>query len=89
MYVAFDASLYNACPLLQDLHPPLEGIQLMSIAGYEAFVCVCFFVYKTLCAALHMASVGCPYVPVCVLILREIFLHTKKYRNKNEKHFFK
>ena len=29
---------------------PLEGIQLMSIAGYEAFVCVCF-VYKTLCAA--------------------------------------
>ena len=27
--------------------PPLEDIQLMSIAGYEAFVCVCFFVYKT------------------------------------------
>ena len=26
--------------------PPLEGIQLMStIAGYEAFICVCFFVY--------------------------------------------
>ena len=26
-------------------------LQLMSIAGYEAYVCVCFFVYKTLCAA--------------------------------------
>ena len=30
----------------------------MSIAGYEAFVCVCFFVYKTLCAAFQMAVVG-------------------------------
>ena len=29
----------------------LEVIQLMSIAGYEAYVCVCFFIYKTLCAA--------------------------------------
>ena len=26
-------------------------LQLMSIAGYEAYVCVCFFVYKTICAA--------------------------------------
>ena len=26
---------------------PLEGIQLMSIAVYETFVCVCFFAYKT------------------------------------------
>ena len=31
--------------------PPLEVIQLMFIAGYEAYVCVCFFMYKTLCAA--------------------------------------
>ena len=57
MYAAREASLYNARPLLRE---PLEGIQLMSIAGYEAFVCVCFIAYKTLCAALHTASVGCP-----------------------------
>ena len=50
-YAARDASLYNAHPLLRDLHHALEGIQLMSIAGYEAFVCACFFVYKTLYAA--------------------------------------
>ena len=38
-------------------------IQLMSIAGYEAYVCVCFFMYKTVCAALIiMAAVGRPYV---------------------------
>ena len=58
----------------------------MSIAGYEAFVCVCFFVYKTLCAALHMASVwdarSCPYV----FILREKNYYIN-YCNKNEKHF--
>ena len=29
----------------------LEVIQLMSIAGYEAYICVFFFVHKTLCAA--------------------------------------
>ena len=29
----------------------LEVIQLMFIAGYEAYVCACFFLYKTLCAA--------------------------------------
>ena len=40
---------------------PLEGIQLMSIAGSEAFVSVSFM-YKSLCAALHMAAVGCPYL---------------------------
>ena len=39
---------------------PLEGIWLMSIAAarYEAFVCVCFLVYKTLRASLHTAYVG-------------------------------
>ena len=26
-------------------------IQLMSITGYEAYVCVCFFMYKTVCTA--------------------------------------
>ena len=51
---------------------PTTGlIQLMFIAGYEAFVCVCFFLYKTLCAAFHTASVGRPYQAVCVFILRE------------------
>ena len=52
---------------------PIEGIQLMSIAGYEAFVFVCFFASKTLCAALHMAAVGRPYSPVCLFI--RLFLH--------------
>ena len=52
-----DVSLYNARPLLCDLH---QVIQLMSIAGYETYVCMCFFVYKTLCAAIHMAAVGHP-----------------------------
>ena len=51
--------------------PSLEGIQLMSIVGYEAFVCVCFFMYKILYAALHMAAMGCPLSPVCVFILHE------------------
>ena len=40
----------------------LEVIQLMSIAGYEAYVCVCFFLYKILCAAHHTASVGRLYI---------------------------
>ena len=64
MYVAHNAFLYNAHLLLQALH--LEGIQLMSIARYEAFVSVRFFVYKTLCAALHMASVGCRYMFILI-----------------------
>ena len=38
----------------------LERVQLMSMAGYEAYVCLCFFVYKTLCAALQTPSVGRP-----------------------------
>ena len=43
----------------------LEVIQLMSIAGYETYVCMCFFVYKTLCAAfiwLPWDARSCPYV---------------------------
>ena len=44
----------------------LEVIQLMSIAGYEAYVCVCFFVYKTLCAALP--SNGFRGTPVVALL---------------------
>ena len=51
MYAARDASLYNARPLFRDYTTLLEVIQLMSIAGYEAYVCMCFFVYKKLCAA--------------------------------------
>ena len=57
MYATRDASLYNARPLFEiyttplegillmsiaGYEAPLEGILLMSIAGYEAFVCVCF-----------------------------------------------
>ena len=70
----------------------LEVIQLMSIAGYEAYVCVCFFVYKTLCAAfiwLLWDARSCSYV----FILRENCFYTfnfitTNYWNKNEKNFF-
>ena len=41
----------------------------MSITGYETFLFVCSFAYKTLCAALHMAAVERPSSPVCVLYL--------------------
>ena len=47
----------------------LEVIQLMSITGYDAYVCVCFFVYKTLCADfiwLPWDARSCPYVCLCV-----------------------
>ena len=42
----------------------LEVIQLMSIAGYEAYVCVCFFMYKTLCAFIWLPwdTRSCLYV---------------------------
>ena len=60
-HAARDASLYITQALYFEIYTqPLEGIQLLSIAGYEAFICVCFFVYKTLCTALHMANMGRP-----------------------------
>ena len=50
----------------------LEVIQLMSIAGYEAYVCVCFFVYKTLCAAfIWLPCDACTAVACMCVILRE------------------
>ena len=68
--------LYITHALYFDIYTtPLEGIQLMSIAGYEAYVFVCFM-YKTLCATLHMAAVGRPYSPVCVFILQEKLFNT-------------
>ena len=52
----------------------------MSIAGYEAFVCACFFAYKTLCAALHTASVGRLYM------VAAMFVYTaRKKKKKNDK----
>ena len=57
-YATHDASLIMHAIYFEIYAPPLEGIQLKSIAGYETFVCVCFYAYKTLCAALHMASRG-------------------------------
>ena len=67
----------------------LEVIQLMSIAGYEAYVCMCFFMYKTLCAAfiwLPWDAHSRPYV--CLYCTKKcINFITKKYWNKNEKHF--
>ena len=66
-------------------------IQLMSIAGYEAYVCVCFFMYKTVCAAfiwLLWDARSCLYV--CFTARKNYLIHknliTKKYWNKNEKH---
>ena len=64
-YAAHDASLYNAALYFEIYTTLLEVIQLMSIAGYEVYVCVCFFVYKTLCAAfiwLLWDAHGRPYV---------------------------
>ena len=65
-----------------------------SIAGYEAYVCVCFFMYKTVCAAfiwLPWDARSCPYV--CLYCAKysknkKQNVITKKYLNKNEKHFF-
>ena len=50
-------SLYNATLYFKIYTTARHAGQLMSIAGYEAFVCVCFFAYKKLCTALHMAAV--------------------------------
>ena len=75
-YEVRDASLYNARPLFRDL---LEGIQLMSIAAYEAFVCVCFFVYKTCTAFIWLLWDARSHLYVFI---------TKTYRNKKEKHIF-
>ena len=69
------SSTYAACPrcisiiithaLYFEIYTTLlEVIQLMSIAGYEAYVFVCFFMYKT-CAAfiwLPWDARSCPYV---------------------------
>ena len=66
----------------------LEVIQLMSITGYEAYVCVCF-VYKTLCSAfiwLLWDTRSRPYV--CLYCAKKLLI-TKMYWNKNEKHFKK
>ena len=48
---------------------------------------MCFFLYKRLCAALHMAAVWRPQSSVCVSILREYFFNkiTKKYWSMNKK----
>ena len=66
----------------------------MSIAGYETYVCMCFFVYKTLCAALIWLPWDARSRPyVCLYCVEKLFntynLITKKYWNKNEKHFKK
>ena len=85
-YAARDASLYNAHPLLRDLHPTHEGIQLMSIAGYEAFVCVCFFLYKTVCAAfirLPWDARSRPYM--CLYYVKKLQKVLEQEREKKEK----
>ena len=43
--------------------PSLEGIQLMSIAGYEVLVCVCFFVSLE---GIQLMSIAGYEVSVCV-----------------------
>ena len=61
----------------------------MSIAGYEAFVCVCFFVYKTLCAAVHMAAVGHLYSPLYVRVytVGKKFIQKIYLQKVQKKHF--
>ena len=86
-YAAHDASLYNAHPLLRYLHPALEGIQLMSIAGYEAFVCICFFVYKTLCAAfiwLLWDARSCLYPYVCLYCAKKLLYKLQKVSKQEQ-----
>ena len=88
---------YITHTLYFEVYIPLsfEGIQLMSIAGYEAFVCVCFL-YKPLCAALYMAAVGRLYIVTCNYVCLKLWceklfhtyiLNTKRsYQKINEKH---
>ena len=88
-YAARDASLYNARPLLRDLHH-FEVIQLMYIAGYEAYVCVCFFMYKTLCAAfiwLPWDARSCMYV--CLCCVKKILYITFNYQKVLEQERYK
>ena len=61
----------------------LEVIQLMSIAGYEAYVCMCFFMYKTLCAAFIWLR-GTPVVAsMCVYTARKQYLIHKLLLQKS------
>ena len=89
-YAARDAYLYNARPLRPTSRStPHHLVQLISIAGYEAFVCVCFFAYKTLCAALYTVSVVRPSSPVCVFILREKIIKKVREQERRKSFFFK
>ena len=91
-YAARDASLidYITHALKFEIYTTLlEIIQLMFIAGYEAYVCVCFFMYKTVCATfiwLPWDARSCPYTARKNYLIHNLI--TKKYWNKNEKHFF-
>ena len=66
----------------------LEVIQLMSIAGYEAYVCVCSFAYKTLCADfIWLPWDACSRPYVCLYCAKKLLNKLQKmYWNKNEKH---
>ena len=64
--------LYITYALYFEIYTTL--IQLMSIAGYEAYVCVCFFMYKTVFAAfiwLPWDARGSPYV--CLYCVKKLF----------------
>ena len=71
----------------------LEVIKLMSIAGYEAYVCGYFFGYKTLCAAfIWLRWDGRSRRYVCLYCAEKklyIKFNYKKYWNKNKKLFRK
>ena len=90
MYEALDSSLYNVRPLLSVYTSPVEGIQLMTIAGYVAFVCVCFFVYKILCAAFIWLLWDARSLSYVFILRQKIFKYLtfnyKKKWNKNEKY---
>ena len=64
--------------------PPLEGIQLMSIAGYEVFVCVCFFAYNKKLCALHMASMGCAKKLLLIKLQKKTGKERKAFKNEQK-----
>ena len=83
-YAARNASLCNVPSSSRCYTLPLEGIQVMSITGYEAFVCMCFFV---MCSPSYVFC-GTPVVAhMCIYTARKnYYINYKKYRNKNKKH---
>ena len=73
-YAARDAFYITHAVYFEIYTTLLEVIQLMSIAGYEAYVCVCFFMYKTLCPAfIWLPWDACSRPYVCLYCVKKLF----------------